>query len=318
MLFPAVAVNGTSTGRVVEPLLQTLPRPNSVQAGSEVKTWVRAFKGWSLVGADFDCQELRIAALLVKSYCQDLGSNPLQQFVCDCMERQERDDIHMQTAKVFRVSRNVGKTINFALLYGAGKPKLIEILMEHSFSRIDAIELVSELSRNTYCGRVWNRVRRVLNSRWDLGGSVPTLPLLGSPMHPELMTPAGSSKALKGRNWVVQGTAAEMLRIFVVLMELGIRRLQLRAHLIITVHDEVWYHCPDDELDQLVPLLHESYCGTWQLLMDSLSITMPLPESLRQFREIRIEPAWRKDLADVCITPTSDERIREGRSIFAS
>ena len=94
---------GADTGRMssIKPNNQQIPRD------SEFRQCVEAPKGWKIVDADFSQMELRLAAALAKD------ENMIQAFI-------RGEDLHDYTAEQMGCDRQIAKSANFGLLYGAG------------------------------------------------------------------------------------------------------------------------------------------------------------------------------------------------------
>ena len=198
---------------------------------------------------DYSQIELRIAAHMSKD-----------RFLLRAFERDE--DIHVVTAAaVFDVApdlvtsdqRRHAKAVNFGLLYGMGPFRLAnstgitlgeaEEFIETYFSRIPGIKL--------YMDSVREQAQR--------DGYVTTL--LGRRRYfPLLKTAETSDQNARARaereaiNAPIQGTAADIIKLAMV--ELG-RHMPARlpnASLLLQVHDELLFECPDGEVDALVEL----------------------------------------------------------------
>ncbi len=94
---------GADTGRMssIKPNNQQIPRD------SEFRQCVEAPEGWKIVDADFSQMELRLAAALSKD------KNMIAAF-------QRGEDLHDYTASQMGCERQIAKSANFGLLYGAG------------------------------------------------------------------------------------------------------------------------------------------------------------------------------------------------------
>ncbi len=94
---------GADTGRMssIKPNNQQIPRD------SEFRQCVEAPEGWKIVDADFSQMELRLAAALAKD------ENMIQAFI-------KGEDLHDYTAEKMGCDRQIAKSANFGLLYGAG------------------------------------------------------------------------------------------------------------------------------------------------------------------------------------------------------
>ena len=94
---------GADTGRMssIKPNNQQIPRD------SEFRQCVQAPKGWKIVDADFSQMELRLAAAIAND------RNMIKAF-------QSGEDLHEYTANQMGCERQIAKSANFGLLYGAG------------------------------------------------------------------------------------------------------------------------------------------------------------------------------------------------------
>lgn len=99
--------HGTVTGRLscFDPNMQQIPRD------SDIKSFFLPESGCELWEIDYRTLELRLAAV----YSQQ--SNLLDVFKVD-------GDVHQLTANLLGISRQHAKTVNFAIIYGAGKDAL--------------------------------------------------------------------------------------------------------------------------------------------------------------------------------------------------
>ena len=81
--LPEILCHGTVTRRTVEALMVTMCSTKPNRIGTELKSRITAPEGWSIVGADFDAQELNIAAIYSDKWeggfvgCSPFGYNVL-------------------------------------------------------------------------------------------------------------------------------------------------------------------------------------------------------------------------------------------------
>ncbi len=240
---------GTVTGRLAssDPNLQNIPIRTEV--GRQVRRAFIAPEGCRLVAMDYSQIELRITAHISGD-----------EFLLRAFERDE--DIHVATAAaVFGVvpdavsseQRRQAKAVNFGLLYGMGPFRL---------ARSTGITLgEAEEFIETYFARLPG-VKRYLDATREQAqreGHVHTL--LGRRRYFPLLQLAQSgdqnARARAEReaiNAPIQGTAADIIKLAMV--ELG-RQLSTRlaeARLLLQVHDELLFECPDGEVEALVEL----------------------------------------------------------------
>ena len=83
------------------------PNNQQIPRDKEFRSCVEAPEGWKIVDADFSQMELRLAAALAND------TNMIQAF-------KEGADLHDYTAEKMGCDRQIAKSANFGLLYGAG------------------------------------------------------------------------------------------------------------------------------------------------------------------------------------------------------
>lgn len=107
---------GTRTGRLSStyPNLQNIPVRTKL--GMRIREAFVAAQGNTLFSADYSQIELRVLAHL----CGGKG------LIADAYI--EKRDLHQQTANLVGCSRGQGKTVNFAIIYGAQGPKLAKTI----------------------------------------------------------------------------------------------------------------------------------------------------------------------------------------------
>jgi len=133
---------GADTGRMssIKPNNQQIPRD------SEFRQCVQAPKGWKIVDADFSQMELRLAAALAND------RNMIKAF-------QSGEDLHEYTANQMGCERQIAKSANFGLLYGAGAEGLRKYAGSSGviLSYEDAVR-IRDSWLNTYSGiREWQK-----------------------------------------------------------------------------------------------------------------------------------------------------------------
>ncbi len=257
-------VEGAATGRVSSqgPNLQNIPVKGTL--GSDIRKAFIAPKGKVLLAADYSQIELRIMAHLA----DDPGLK--KAFA-------EGVDIHAATAaKIFKVpvlevskyQRMVGKTMNFATLYGQGARALSRQLdvdyvtakayIEEYFEQFPRVKAwmartLEEAIKNGFAKTLWGRKRYI----------------------PELTSPNRAFRAFGERaavNHSVQGTAADMIKKAMVEIdkELGggegrdvdgkkTTRHAPRAvcQMILQVHDELLFECNPNEVEETAKMVKD-------------------------------------------------------------
>jgi DNA polymerase-1 len=238
-----------ATGRLSssDPNLQNIPI--RTELGREIRRAFVAAPGSVLISADYSQIELRVLAHLA-------GETALM----DAFRAGE--DIHDRTAlKVFGPNsgldkyelRRRAKIINYALLYGKTAftlAKDIGVSKEEAQAFIDAyfagfprvrgfIEHTLQRARETGVVKTMFGRRRLV---------------------PELNSRNGQIRSAAERvtvNMPIQGTAADILKKAMIDLHGELARRQLRARMILTVHDELLFEAPKEEAEDAGAVVRE-------------------------------------------------------------
>ena len=172
-------------------------------------------------------------------------------------------DIHRATAsrvfdtpydEVDRDQRGQAKTVNFAIIYGAGSQNLSQQL---GISRSEAKELIT-----TYFSRypgLKNYMENTVKYARE-NGYVTTL--LGR--RRKLRDINSKSSLARGNaermaiNTPIQGTAADMIKIAMLNVQKAIKEQGLQSKMILQVHDELVFDVKRDELERIKPIIEEN------------------------------------------------------------
>ena len=247
----------TTTGRLSssDPNLQNIPI--RTEDGRRIRQAFEPSKGHRFISADYSQIELRIMAHISK----DVGL--LQAF-------QEGEDVHSKTAsEVFDVAieevtadlRRNAKAINFGLIYGISAFGLGKQL---GISRNLAAEYMA-MYFEKYPG-----VKKYMESTKDFAsqnGYVETL--FGRRLY---LRDINASNAIRRQaseraaiNAPVQGTAADIMKIAMIKTHQAIKAENVKAKLILQVHDELILDTPKNEIDTVINLLTDSMMGAASL-----------------------------------------------------
>lgn len=237
----------TRTGRISssEPNLQNIPVRREV--GKELRRFFTAKDGCILVDADYSQIELRVLAHMA------MDRNMIDAFLSE-------EDIHTATAsKVFNMPpllvtplmRSRAKAVNFGIVYGIGAYSLANDL---GISFGEAKKYI-EGYLNTY-----NGVAKFMDdtvSQAKQTGYVTTL--FGRRRNlPEItssnaMVRAGAERI--ARNMPIQGTAADIIKIAMVNVYKALKDADMKAKLILQVHDELIIEAPVEEKERAEQIL---------------------------------------------------------------
>ena len=255
----------TSTGRLSssDPNLQNVP--SRTDQGRQIRQAFVPPPGGRIVTADYSQIELRLLA----HFCQD--AQMLDAFA-------EDRDIHTRVAaQIFKVGegevskqqRRVAKTVNFGVIYGIsahglavriGTPrKEAEQFIDAYFTRYPSVldyqsKLLDNARRDGYVPTILGR-RRQFDSA--------ALGKLGNGYQSRT---TGEREAI---NMEIQGSAADLMKLAMLEVYRRLRASKFEAKMLLSVHDELVFECPPEEVASLAELTREAMVG-------AMALTVPL------------------------------------------
>ena len=247
----------TATGRLssTEPNLQNIPTRTAL--GSEMRRMFVADEGCVLVDADYSQIELRLLAHMA-------GDGVMQQAFlsgADFHSVTAANVFHVPPEEVTPQMRSGAKAVNFGIVYGISAFSLsqdIGVTVAEAKDYMDRY-FATYTGVHQYMERVVERAREqgyvetLLHRRRDL---------------PELKSSNFNLRAFGERvalNMPIQGTAADIIKLAMVRVHRRLREENLRAKLIMQVHDELIVECPAEEAQRVERLLAEEMEGVMTL-----------------------------------------------------
>jgi DNA polymerase-1 len=244
------------TGRLssTNPNMQNVPIRTAL--GREIRGCFEAEEGAQLLAADYSQIELRVLA--------HAAQEPVLE---EIFKRGE--DVHTATAsQVFQVEpaqidpgmRSKSKMINYGIVYGLsdyGLADRLNIPREEAKEFIDAYlarfprvaqfmaETIERAKEEGHVTTLWGRRRQI----------------------PELRARNYQVRSLGERlavNTVVQGTAADIIKLAMVRCHRALQVVELRTQLILTIHDELLFEGPPEELAVARELIVREMVGVWE------------------------------------------------------
>ncbi|MCM1114216.1 MAG: DNA polymerase I [Clostridium sp.] len=239
----------TRTGRIssLEPNLQNIPI--RTELGRQMRKFFVAGEGKKLVDVDYSQIELRVLSDLANDETMINAFN-------------NGDDIHTITASqvfnmpiemVTKQMRSSAKAVNFGIVYGIGAFSLAKDI---GVTNKEAKQYIDNYL-STYSG-VDAYMKRMIDIAKDKGYSETLfhrkryLPELASSNH--MMCAFGERVA---RNMPIQGTAADIIKIAMVKVDKRLRDENMKAHLILQVHDELIVEAPQEEAEKALQIVTE-------------------------------------------------------------
>jgi len=246
-----------ATGRLSSnnPNLQNIPVRTDL--GSEIRACFVAEDGHKLVVADYSQIELRLMALLSQ-----------EPALLEAYHKGE--DVHRVTAAavagipvedVTKRQREHAKATNFGIMYGLsayGLSEQVEIPVDEAQAFIDAYfakyprvkefraRVIAQATQDGFVTTLFGRRRAV----------------------PELRSSNYRLRSLGERlavNTILQGTAADIIKVAMVTVSRELERRKLGSRLVLQVHDELVLECPEAEVEEAATLLRDAMVAAYQM-----------------------------------------------------
>ncbi|HEX2096064.1 MAG TPA: DNA polymerase I [Solirubrobacterales bacterium] len=247
----------TTTGRLssTNPNLQNIPIRTEI--GRPVRACFVAEDGARLLSADYSQVELRVLAHVAD-----------EKVLKDVFEAGE--DVHAATAaEVFEIDRDevdVGqrskaKMVNFGIVYGLTGFGLADRL---NIPRKEGEEFVARYLERFPAVRAF---REQTIERAQEEGFVTTLMGRRRPI-PELRSGNPNTRRLGERlavNTVIQGTAADIIKVAMVRCHSALRETGMRTRLVLQIHDELLFEGPPEEMEEATTLVRREMCRAYSL-----------------------------------------------------
>jgi DNA polymerase-1 len=246
-----------TTGRLSSnnPNLQNIPI--RTELGREIRACFVAEPGNQLVSADYSQVELRLLAHIA-------GEDVLKEIF------RKGEDVHTATAcRVFSVSpeqidpgmRSKAKMINYGIVYGLsawGMADRLDIPQEEADEFIQRYlagfpavarwieDTITQGTEHGYVSTLFGRRRQVPElraRRWDLRKQ-------------------GERFAV---NMVIQGTAADIMKVAMVRCDKALSESGLRSRMILQIHDELLFEGPAEEAEEVKALATREMAGAFDM-----------------------------------------------------
>jgi len=247
-----------STGRLSSTNPNLMNIPIRTDLGKQIRRAFIAEEGHVLLSADYSQVELRVMA--------HLSEDPtlIELFT------KGAEDVHAATAtRIFGVEpkelttkhRSAAKMVNYGLSYGMGAPGLADRLnvpveeaqaiMDAYFEQFGGVsEFLDKIVKQAYADGFTT----------TMFGRRRYLPELGSG-NPRVRS-IGERQAL---NAPIQGSAADIMKLAMIAVDLALEEAGLGTKMILTVHDELVFEVPEGERDAAAELVRREMTGVCEM-----------------------------------------------------
>ena len=243
-----------ATGRLssTNPNLQNIPI--RTELGREIRACFVAEEGHRLISADYSQVELRLLAHIA-------GEDVLKEIF------RKGEDVHTATAeqilggKPDPGTRSKAKMVNYGIVYGLsayGLADRLQIDQDEAQAFIDAYldrfpavkkfidDTIATATDQGFVTTEFGRIRRI----------------------PELRARNYQTRTLGERlavNMVIQGTAADIIKVAMVDCRAALRDAGLKARTVLQIHDELLFEAPDAEVEQASEIVREQMANAFEM-----------------------------------------------------
>ncbi|MDD5043715.1 MAG: DNA polymerase I [Patescibacteria group bacterium] len=247
----------TATGRLSssDPNLQNIPI--RTELGREIRKAFIAEKGFKILSADYSQIELRVLAHIADD------KNMIKAF-------REGQDIHTTTAaKINNVApsevtgeqRRAAKAVNFGIAYGMGANRLAQ---STGMSREEAQEFIGR-----YFG-LYPNIKKYIEGTKNFAlrhGYVQTL--FGRKRYlPDITSGLPQLRSAAERmaiNMPIQGTAADLIKMAMIVIYKELPAISKTARMLLQVHDELVFEVPEQEAKKVGEFIKEKMENIFKL-----------------------------------------------------
>ncbi len=243
-----------ATGRLssMDPNLQNIPI--RTELGREIRACFVAEDGHKLISADYSQVELRLLAHIA-------GEEVLKEIF------RRGEDVHTATAEQILGgnpdpgTRSKAKMVNYGIVYGLSAYGLADRLqipqdeaqafIDRYLERFPAVkafidDTIARAMDQGFVATLFGRIRRI----------------------PELRARSYQTRSLGERlavNMVIQGTAADIIKVAMVRCRAALRDAGLRTRMVLQIHDELLFEAPDPEVEEASEIVCREMGGAFAM-----------------------------------------------------
>ena len=243
-----------ATGRLssTNPNLQNIPI--RTELGREIRACFVAEEGNKLISADYSQVELRLLAHIA-------GEEVLKEIF------RRGEDVHTATAQQILGgapdpgTRSKAKMVNYGIVYGLSAYGLADRLqipqdeaqefIDRYLERFPAVkafidDTIAKATDEGFVATRFGRIRRI----------------------PELRARSYQTRSLGERlavNMVIQGTAADIIKVAMVRCRAALRDAGLDTRMVLQIHDELLFEAPEAEVEQASEIVRGEMAGAFEM-----------------------------------------------------
>ncbi|MDD9147896.1 DNA polymerase I [Sporolactobacillus sp. CQH2019] len=240
----------TQTGRLssTDPNLQNIPI--RLEEGRKIrKAFLPSEPGWQMFSADYSQIELRVLAHIADD------TNLKQAFIdgLDIHTKTAMDVFGVEKDEVTALMRRHAKAVNFGIIYGISDYGLSQNL---GITRKEAGRFI-EKYLESYPGV--QRYMKEIVQKARKSGFVTTL-LNRRRYLPEITSRNYNLRSFAERtamNTPIQGSAADVIKKAMVIMDRRLAEEHLKSRMLLQVHDELIFEVPEEEIERMKQIVPE-------------------------------------------------------------
>ncbi|WP_163101261.1 DNA polymerase I [Peribacillus alkalitolerans] len=240
----------TQTGRLssIDPNLQNIPI--RLEEGRKIRqAFVPSEEGWLIFAADYSQIELRVLAHIA----EDKGLIEAFQTDMDIHTKTAMDVFHVEKDEVTSNMRRQAKAVNFGIVYGISDYGLSQSL---GITRKEA---------GTFIERYLESFPGVKEYMTDIIQDAKQKGYVSTLLHRRRYLPEITSRNFNIRSFAertamntpIQGSAADIIKQAMIGMNDRLKNEGLKARLLLTVHDELIFEAPEEEIEMLKKIVPE-------------------------------------------------------------
>ncbi|STY43398.1 DNA polymerase I [Listeria grayi] len=252
----------TQTGRLssVDPNLQNIPI--RLEEGRKIRqVFVPSHPGWKMFSADYSQVELRVLAHI----SQDENLVYAFRNDYDIHTKTAMDVFHVSEAEVDSLMRRQAKAVNFGIVYGISDYGLSQNL---GITRKAAKDFIDRYFASYPDVKVY--MEEIVRSAKEKG-YVETI------LHRRRYIPEITSRNFNVRSFAertamntpIQGSAADIIKQAMLLMDERLESEQMEAKLLLQVHDELIFEAPEAEIAKLAEIVPD-------VMENAVALSVPL------------------------------------------